>query len=276
MKFLKTVSSGNDFIHVEIDAHVPKGDKGKMALAKRIAARHTGPGSDGVVFYRIEGGKPICEIFNRDGSPAEISGNGVSGLAAVLFSTQKFSKEICVLTPAGDRCVSLISRDGNRFKLRVEIGSADFGNHFFFPFLSEKDFGYNDQGVTFYPVSTGNPHAVVDASERRYSKTDLEVLGKALAGSDIFPCGTNVEVIRELSGEECQVYFYERGVGPTESSSTGCAAVFAVLRQLGRIQDHLSIKMEYGKIEVFGDERIFVENQSEIVYKGVFLENGEI
>jgi diaminopimelate epimerase len=276
MKFFKTVSYGNDFIHVENDGKIPEGDKRKIELAKKISARHTGPGADGVVFYRVEGGRPICEIINRDGSPAEISGNGLSGLAAVLLSTKKFSKEVCVLTPVGDRSVSLISRDGNRFRLRVEIGNADFNNHSFFPFLRPKDLGYSDQGVTFYPVSTGNPHVVVDVSKQEYSKTDLEALGRTLAGSNLFPRGTNVEIIRELSSEECRVFFYERGVGPTESSSTGCAAVFAVLRQLGKIKDHLSIRVDYGKIEVFGDDRIYVENQSEIVYKGVFPDNGEI
>jgi diaminopimelate epimerase len=105
---------------------------------------------------------------------------------------------------------------------------------------------------------------------------DLKAFCERLAAADLFPHGINVEVLRELSGENCRVFFHERGVGPTESSSTGSAAVFAVLRKLGRVGDHMSISSGNHQISVFAvGDRIYVENHAEIVYKGVFLSTGE-
>jgi hypothetical protein len=72
----------------------------------------------------------------------------------------------------------------------------------------------------------------------------LASLGKKIEGHAMFPKRVNAEFVHPSGPEACQVYFYERGVGPTLASSTGSAAVFAVLRRLGMVRDRLRIDLD--------------------------------
>ena len=320
MIFYKTVSCGNDFILIDkteyqsaAAAVITKGQ-----LAKRICSRHTGAGADGVVYYKIfQDTMPVdFEIFNRDGSEAELSGNGMAGLSALFFYLNQpgDQDQVVLNTKAGPKRNTCLQRDKNKFHLKIEIGTANFQNHDFFPFLSisckslqkkqafemtplkerhqadrewvggatpflEKDKGgYRYNGITFYPVSVGNPHAVV-LVEKDIAADKPGQIGQMLEGASIFPYKTNVELVLRTGaepvdyekGENFRVFFYERGVGQTRSSSTGSAAVFAVLQKLNLITHTLTIPYPGERIKISGKNTIYIENYTEIVYKGVYL-----
>jgi len=340
MIFYKTVSCGNDFILIDRDecqsAAATVINKGQ--LAQKICCRHSGAGADGVVFYKIfpgttgtfgtPGTTPVdFEIFNRDGSEAELSGNGMAGLSALFFYLNQSGDQdqVVLNTKAGPKRNTCLQREKNKFRLKIEIGSADFQNHDFFPFLSvsckslqkkqafemkppkerhqadrewvggatpfemtppkerhlEKNkWGYRYQGITFYPVSVGNPHAVVLVEEGMAADKPGQI-GQVLEGAPIFPYKTNVELVLPTGagpvdyekGENFRVFFYERGVGQTHSSSTGSAAVFAVLQKLNLISHTLTIPYPDldESIKISGKNKIYIENYTEIVYKGVHL-----
>lgn len=269
MIFYKTVSGGNDFLQIAKE-HVPDKD----ALVRDICQRHTGAGADGVVFYDCIGknGSPEhpigFDIYNRDGSQAELSGNGMAGLAALMFYLDipgPNATQVTLNTQIGQRTHKLLHRSDNRFRLNIEIGEPDFNDLRFFPFLEKGKESYVFQGLTFYPISVGNPHAVVVLSEP-WEGDRLEQEAGKLAAADIFPLGVNVEIVNQQRSE-FQVFFYERGVGPTHASSTGSAAVYAVLRHQGIIKDNLRLP---GDIKISGKTGIFIENSAEIVYKGIY------
>jgi diaminopimelate epimerase len=323
--FYKTVSCGNDFILIDRDEYQsavsPLITKGQ--LAQRICSRHTGAGADGVVFYKISPGTPGTpgttpvdfEIFNQDGSEAELSGNGMAGLSALFFYlNQSGDQDYVVLnTKAGPKRNTCLQREKNKFRLKIEIGTANFQNHDFFPFLSisrkslhtkqafemtpPKERHQSDrewvggatpfemtppkeryQGITFYPVSVGNPHAVV-LVEEDITADRAGQIGQMLEGAPIFPYKTNVELVLPTGGEPVdyekgenfRVFFYERGVGQTRSSSTGSAAVFAVLQKLNLITHTLTIPYPDDCIKISGKNKIYIENYTEIVYKGVYI-----
>jgi diaminopimelate epimerase len=277
MIFYKSVSAGNDFIHIESAAPGP-GSKGN--LAKLICDRVAGAGADGVVFYNLRenGESADFEIFNRDGSQAELSGNGMAGLSALLFYLHKFENRVVLHTKVGTRRHELVERKENTFRLKIEIGEADFSRKDFFPFLQEDRVCYEHQGIMFHPVSVGNPHVVV-IPEKEKSGREMISIGKMLENADIFPRKTNVEFVLKSppdlspgsSGANYRVFYYERGVGPTQSSATGSAAVFAVLQKLGEVQNRLTIGTPSEGLNVFGKKQIFIENFTKIVYKGICL-----
>ncbi|MCK4766390.1 MAG: diaminopimelate epimerase [Candidatus Aminicenantes bacterium] len=280
MIFYKSVSAGNDFIHIdaaEVGA-VSKGD-----LTEKICDRNKGAGADGVVFYEVQPGAAGAgfEIFNRDGSRAELSGNGMAGLSALLFYLDKFSAQVVLFTSSGRKTIELLERRENEFRLKIEIGEADFSRLDFFPFLREKRLDYEYAGFTFYPVSVGNPHVVV-LLEKEFPFEEIMAAGRELESAGLFPRKTNVEfVLHPLvggglyeGGEECRVFYYERGVGHTFSSSTGSAAVFAVLQKLGFVEDHLVVGTLPEKIKISFKKGIYIENSTKIVYKGVFINTG--
>ena len=281
MIFYKTSSFGNDFIEIDLrdlpagagdragcKAGIPLGDKG--ALAEAICDRQRGVGADGVVFFRIENEKIFFEIFNRDGGAAELSGNGMAGLAAVLFQRRLASSPLILHAAIGRRQVDLLARRGPVFQLMVEIGRPDFSDRRFFPFLQDKQDRYAADGLEFYPVAVGNPHAVVICLDA-LTPERLESLGKKLESHPLFPKRVNVEFVYCRDAENCRVFFYERGVGPTLASSTGSAAVFAVLRHLGKLGDHLAIDCGAEKIRVSWKQGIFIHNFTRLVCRGDYF-----
>ncbi len=212
-------------------------------LARQICDRQRGVGADGVVYYRQHKRKTQFAIFNRDGSEAELSGNGMAGLAAVLFQRRLGVSPLALHAAIGSRQVELLERDGAAFQLAVEIGRPDFANREFFPFLKQANGPGMIDGLEFHPVSVGNPHAVVICRDMPGGE-QLASLGKKIEGHAMFPKRVNVEFVRFRGADDCRVYFYERGVGPTLASSTGSAAVFAVLRRLGMVRDRLLIDLK--------------------------------
>jgi diaminopimelate epimerase len=293
MIFYKTSSFGNDFIEID-ENDLPARGTDKCLLTRKICDAHRAVGADGVVFYRVGreaaradrppsprgaaiplGDRPgklrvDFQIFNRDGGEAELSGNGMAGLAAVLFQRRLASSPLILHAAIGRRHVELLARRGPVFQLNVEIGRPDFSNREFFPFLKDmRDYGVID-GLEFYPVSVGNPHAVVFCREQIDSKR-LAALGKKLESHPMFPRRVNVEFVYFSDADSCRVFFYERGVGPTLASSTGSAAVFAVLRRLGKIRDHLTIDCDAEKIVVNWNRGIFVNNFTRLVCRGEYF-----
>lgn len=143
MIFYKTVSCGNDFILIDVDEYQSAAAAGitKGQLAKKICTRHTGVGADGVVFYKISRDRePVdFEIFNQDGSDAELSGNGMAGLSALFFYLHQSGNQdhVVLNTKVGPKRNTCLHRDKNKFRLKIEIGAPNFQDHNFFPFLSK-------------------------------------------------------------------------------------------------------------------------------------------
>ena len=80
--FAKAHAYGNDFIYVE------KGDvrdRPLAPLAQAMCDRRTGIGADGLILYSPTPDGATMSLLNADGSGAEVSGNGLRGLAALLL-----------------------------------------------------------------------------------------------------------------------------------------------------------------------------------------------
>jgi len=268
MIFYKTSSFGNDFIEID-ENDLPARRMDRCLLSREICDGHRAVGADGVVFYR-PGRVCSFQVHNRDGGKAELSGNGMAGLAAVLFQRRLAPAALILKAPIGRRRVELLARRGPIFQLKVEIGHPDFFNRGFFPFLSEKRDSYPLDGLEFYPVSVGNPHAVVLGCKTASPK-QLAAWGKKLEGHPMFPGRVNVEFVDFSTAGRCRVFFYERGVGQTQSSSTGSAAVFAVLRRLGLVGDRLDIDCGAEKIAISWNRGIFIHNVTRLVCRGDYF-----
>jgi diaminopimelate epimerase len=268
MIFYKTSSFGNAFIAID-EGDLPDRRADRGLLAREICDGQRAVGADGVVFYRP--GR-VCrfQVHNRDGGKAELSGNGMAGLAAVLFQRRLASKKALLMSPIGRRRVELLSRRGPLFDLQVQIGRPEFADRRFFPFLRPGREGYRVDGLEFYPVSVGNPHAVV-LLRQPASPGQLAAWGKKIEGHSMFPARVNVEFVVMSAAASCRVSFYERGVGRTESSSTGSAAVFAVLRRLGLAAGELTIDCGADRIRARWERGITVRNVTRLVCRGDYF-----
>lgn len=218
--FTKAHACGNDFLIVGEDA----AGEDRASLTRRLCARHTGVGADGIEFFAWTGpASGRIRLHNADGSMAEISGNGTRCVAAWM------AEELgCA---AGDRL--LLATDAGMRECRVDRISSDagftaeitagMGVPSFEPKTVRLADGTEIAGVA---VSTGNPHFVIMVEDDRFLAAGRawESVGAEIFAHPDFPGQTNVEFVRMVSEHAIEIRIFERGVGPTASSGTGTSA----------------------------------------------------
>jgi diaminopimelate epimerase len=219
--FAKAHACGNDFLIVTEEA--AKGCDW-AELTRRLCARHTGIGADGIEFFGWTGPQSgRLRLHNADGSIAEISGNGTRCVAAWMALERGFQPgdDLEIVTDAGLRvCHVNALKTDNQFTVEVTAG---MGTPTFAPRSVTLADGLTIAGVA---VSTGNPHFVIQVDNAEFSvagKTWREI-GAATCVHPDFPHQTNVEFLRVVNPTEIEIRIFERGVGPTTSSGTGSSA----------------------------------------------------
>ena len=223
--FVKAHANGNDFLIVE--ERVAGG--AHSVLARRLCARHTGVGADGIEFLERkaggkDGGEFFLRLFNADGSEAELSGNGTRCVAAWLAESEGLH-EVALGTKSGMRRCRVMDVDGAVYLIESEMGV---------PQVTPRTIVLPDVGpVVGAEVNMGNPHFVV-FMEGGQGTEDFgshgmtwQALGAKISASPAFVKGANVEFVRLRSADEIAFRIYERGCGPTMSSGTGTCAVSA-------------------------------------------------
>jgi diaminopimelate epimerase len=219
--FTKAHACGNDFLLVQ-----EEGARGRdwAALTRRLCARNTGVGADGIEFFAWTGPKSgRIRLHNADGSIAEISGNGTRCVAAWMAEAMgaREGEALEIETDAGVRICRIDAvRSEGEFAVDVTTG---MGVPQFAPRSVTIPGGVQVAGVE---VSTGNPHfvIVVDNADFTVDGQHWQSIGQQICGHPDFPCQTNVEFVRIVSPREIEIRIFERGVGPTTSSGTGTAA----------------------------------------------------
>ena len=87
--------------------------------------------ADGVIYYTVApDGTAQMKLINADGSPSELSGNGLRCLAALVLYKREQSRQaplndVRVDTEAGWKTLSLISRQGSRYTFRAAMGHPE-------------------------------------------------------------------------------------------------------------------------------------------------------
>ncbi|HZY63443.1 MAG TPA: diaminopimelate epimerase [Edaphobacter sp.] len=225
--FVKAHACGNDFLIIEESM----AQRRHADLARKLCARNTGIGADGIEFLdRKPGGELFLRLFNADGSEAELSGNGTRCVAAWLASSEG-KQQVAFGTHGGVRTCKVIEAAGDHFLIESEMGLPKV-----MPRTIELPGIGNVEGAM---VNVGNPHFVlfVDTEDFSAHGKRWQELGARISTSPLFPHGTNVEFVRVLSPSKIAFRIYERGCGPTTSSGTGtCASSAAAmaLREVGR------------------------------------------
>jgi diaminopimelate epimerase len=174
-------------------------------------------GTDGVLEVLATTATSVdIAIWNPDGSPAELSGNGTR-IAAAWLAERTGADQVTVRV--GPRVVeTTLGESGDIEQLigEVRVGPEE-----------------TVDGITFVPVSVGNPHAVVLGDPAR-----IGVIGPQLENNERFPERTNVQVARIDGDGEVTARVWERGVGETLSSGTSAVAVAAATHGEGDVVVH--------------------------------------
>jgi diaminopimelate epimerase len=256
LRFSKWQAAGNDFLIVddlaaEIGAVAP-------GVVRALCDRWVGVGADGLIRLCAGTAAPFrFELTNADGSPAELSGNGMRCLGAHLFvRADAPDRWFDVETVAGVRRVTMALEDGRAVGATVSMGAPNFTKAAipmrgpaWETFLAQPfDLGGGLQ-VTASAVSMGNPHLVlfVEEDPERYH---VEHLGPALEHHEWFPERVNVEFARVAEDAAIDVRVWERGVGETLSCGTGACAVVVAAHEAGRGPARATVRFRGGSLTV--------------------------
>jgi diaminopimelate epimerase len=258
----KAHAYGNDFLLAE-DAGV---GSGASTLARRMCDRHQGVGADGLIAYELRRDAVTMKLFNADGSPSELSGNGLRCLAALVARRRgtEVGAAVSIDTDAGKKTLTLLAQEGPRYTFRAAMGEPADIRQVQIPVLGET--------VTASVLRMGNPQCVVlgalpDAA--RFNR-----LGPALSAHAMFPAGTNVEFAAVESPERVRIVIWERGVGPTSSSGTGASASAVAAAAYGGAARDVEVIAPGGSQRVeWREDGVYLTGWAEVVLEGRWVAN---
>jgi diaminopimelate epimerase len=141
---------GNDFLLVP-ESQIGKADP--VRLAQAMCHRLEGIGADGLMLYTLDKDVARMRLFNADGSPSEVSGNGVRCLAALAVRERPALKTVTIETPAGPKVLELTGKDGDRLTFRASMGEPKD--------IKLVEFDAAGERVQAVTLSVGNPQCVL-------------------------------------------------------------------------------------------------------------------
>jgi diaminopimelate epimerase len=257
MRFVKAQAYGNDFLYVE-DRHVQH--CALVALAREMCDRHTGVGADGLIVFSHTPSGARMRLHNADGSHAEVSGNGVRGLAALLLrGDTRAEASVDIETVAGTKRVIRLDASSSHPSFRTAMGlPAD---------LRQATLMVADEAVDVVVMNFGNPQCIVLGP--RPSDERFHSLGASIEHHDLFPNATNVEFATIEAADAIRILIWERGVGPTTSSGTGSCAALVAAAAFGGASRHALVIAPGGAQRVeWHDDSVYLTGWAEVVCEG--------
>lgn len=262
MQFTKYHGLGNDFIFVEDIGGIllPRGEM----LATALCHRQFGIGADGLVFITKEADMYTMRIFNADGSEAEMCGNAIRCMADYLLMRGLVTGSMVQIgTLSGVKEIRVLDE-----LYVVDMGKPDFS------FLQGEAVEIVSHGLTWnaYPVSMGNPHAVVFVDD--LGELNLAIWGPRLETAEVWPNGANIEFTQVLSPNHLKVKVWERGAGSTLACGTGACAAAAMAARQGLTQEltagPIQVSLPGGDLAICGapDNHVHMAGPAVEVFSG--------
>lgn len=258
--FAKAHAYGNDFLYV---LRSDVGGAPLDALARAMCHRHTGIGADGLIVYQRRPDGASMQLFNADGGRAEVSGNGVRALAALLArEDDRLDLTLTVETEGGVKRLTRTAREGGRQTFRASMGQPMD--------LRQARAQVGGELVDLIALNIGNPQAIVLG--RLPDDARFERVGAALERHAMFPKGTNVEFVEIEAPDRLRIRIWERGVGPTSSSGTGsCASLVAAAAFGGAARAADVIAPGGGQRVEWLDDGVYLTGWAEVLCEGRWL-----
>ena len=276
IKFTKMHGCGNDYVYINGISQDIQADI-KPDMVRALSDRHFGIGGDGVIFINSSDIADFeMEMWNADGTRAEMCGNGIRCVAKYVYDyglTDKDVVDICSFDKV--KHIILTIKDGKAVEARVDMGE---------PILVPSEIpttaigvdkvikypiDVNGQVVDVTCVSMGNPHAIVYVDN--VEDLEIEKIGPFIENHSFFPKRTNVEFVQNIDKNHISMRVWERGTGETLACGTGCCALTVAGVLNGLTDREVEIQVLGGKINVKWDEtdnHVYMTGPATTVFDG--------
>ena len=271
MQFWKMHGLGNDFIVID-NRNGRIGDDEAADLARKLCERRLSVGADGLLLLSNSSVSDVrMQIFNADGSEAEMCGNGVRCLAKYCYENGIVRKtEFTVDTLAGPKQVWLTLNNEVVQAVRVDMGTAEWERSKI-PMLGEgicvnEDLRVDEENYRVTCLSIGNPHCVVFVEN--VDEFLVKYIGPIIENHEAFPKRTNVEFVQITGRNDLKVRVWERGCGETMACGTGACASAVAANRLGKVGGKVKVHLRGGDLLLDVAERVFMTGPAEKVFEG--------
>lgn len=293
MKFTKMQGCGNDYVYINGFTEKIEQEK-KPEVVRMLSDRHFGVGGDGAIFINPSTEADFeMEMYNADGTRAEMCGNGIRCVAKFVYDKGLTDKtQISVISAGQIKYLDLTVEDGKVSRVRVNMGSPILKPELV-PVIPQAAVGQNpdseqetkeqetlDQVVNapllvngqeyrMTCVSMGNPHAIIFTDH--VAELNLEAMGPDFENHACFPKRTNTEFVEVLDRNTVFMRVWERGTGETLACGTGCCAT-AVAGVLNGLTDTtVTVKLLGGELLIEWDREanlVYMTGPAVTVFEG--------
>jgi len=246
--FSKMHGAGNDFVIInQIDHDYNLSGQ----QIRKFSNRNFGIGFDQLLIIEKSthsNAEFKYRIFNADGEEVNQCGNGARCFFHYL-RLKELTKNNKLLVETRSGLIELSYKDNKL--IAVDMGKPIFENNLI-PFKPNQSTSniitVNNQEYKFYPVSMGNPHAVIKLNT--FDNINLISIGKALQDSLMFPDSVNVNFLKIIGSQNLALKVYERGSGMTLACGSGACASAVIAMENKWTKGPINISMDGGILKV--------------------------
>ena len=273
MKFTKMHGIGNDYVYVNC---FEESVKNPAEVSKFVSDRHFGIGSDGLILISPSAIADFrMNIYNADGSQAEMCGNGIRCVAKYVYDYGLTDKtEISVETLAGIKYLRLQVENGKVASVEVNMGA---------PILEPKEIpvAVDESPVVNVPVevkgkiyhmtcvSMGNPHAIIFMNNVK--DLDIAAIGPYFENHTVFPKRTNTEFVEVLDRNTVNMRVWERGSDETLACGTGACATTVACILNDKTENEVTVHLLGGDLKIRWDReanQVYMTGPATVVFDG--------
>lgn len=273
MKFTKMHGIGNDYVYVNC---FEESVKNPAEVSKFVSDRHFGIGSDGLILISPSATADFrMNIYNADGSQAEMCGNGIRCVAKYVYDYGLTDKtEISVETLAGIKYLRLQVENGKVASVEVNMGA---------PILEPKEIpvAVEESPVVNVPVevkgkiyhmtcvSMGNPHAIIFMNNVK--DLDIAAIGPYFENHTVFPKRTNTEFVEVLDRNTVNMRVWERGSDETLACGTGACATTVACILNDKTENEVTVHLLGGDLKIRWEReanQVYMTGPATVVFDG--------
>ena len=273
MKFTKMHGIGNDYVYVNC---FEESVKNPAEVSKFVSDRHFGIGSDGLILISPSAIADFrMNIYNADGSQAEMCGNSIRCVAKYVYDYGLTDKtEISVETLAGIKYLRLQVENGKVASVEVNMGA---------PILEPKEIPVTveESPVVNVPVevkgkiyhmtcvSMGNPHAIIFMNNVK--DLDIAAIGPYFENHTVFPKRTNTEFVEVLDRNTVNMRVWERGSDETLACGTGACATTVACILNDKTENEVTVHLLGGDLKIRWDReanQVYMTGPATVVFDG--------
>lgn len=282
MFFTKIQHNGNDFIFIETDSFDQRYDFSRNVIV-RLCNRNFGIGADGLILITKNGCDNLkVDIYNSDGSKANICGNALISLGEYLYENEicvfdyslknkeNTNWNITVVTDSGAKTIFFNIADNFLNSVTVNMGKTDIVP---LKITDEYDLIFKQNNINLEYLSIGNLHGVIILDNLKTQNEEVEKIKDLIRQSKIQK-HINVEIIQIVNKNKISMLVFERGVGETLSCGSGASAAVAVAVKKGYCVkgEEVSVESRGGTVTIKYENsgNVLITGKARIVFTGDF------